>query len=65
MSKIIDKDPEAKAVRVRYAAKELSCSDRSVWRLLASGELKSVRIGRSVRITRESIDGFIARGGAR
>jgi excisionase family DNA binding protein len=65
MSKIIGKDPEAKAVSVRFTATELSCSERSVWRMLAAGQLKSVRIGRSVRITRESIDAFIAKGGAR
>jgi excisionase family DNA binding protein len=65
MSRIVKKEPEAKAISVRFTATELSCSERSVWRLLASGQLKSVRIGRSVKITRESIDAFIAKGGAR
>ena len=65
MSKIVAKDPEAKAVSVHFTAVELSCSERSVWRMLAAKQLQAVRVGRAVRITRASIDKFIEVGGAR
>ena len=38
-------------------------SKRSVWRLLASGELKPVRIGRAVRVRIADVDALVARGG--
>lgn len=65
MSEIVKKEPVAKAISVRSTSIELDCAQRSVWRLLAAGHLKSLRIGRAVRVTRESIDAFIAKGGAR
>ncbi len=51
-------------LRVPQASNELAISVRSTWRLISSGQLDTVHIGRSVRITRESIDRFIKRGGA-
>lgn len=50
---------------ILQASVELNCSTRSTWRLLAERRLKSVRIGRAVRVTRESIDRFVEAGGAR
>lgn len=50
-------------LRVREAAAGLSVSVRTIWRLIASGELAAVRIGRSVRITRDSLSTFIENGG--
>lgn len=38
-------------------------SKRSVWRLLAAKELAAVRLGRSVRVTTESVQALLARGG--
>ncbi|MBC7773779.1 MAG: helix-turn-helix domain-containing protein [Pyrinomonadaceae bacterium] len=55
--------PPASLFRVPEASKELAVSVRSVWRLVSSGTLDKVRIGRSVRITRESINRFIQQGG--
>ncbi|CAG1010430.1 hypothetical protein PHYC_03849 [Phycisphaerales bacterium] len=51
--------------KVRAAAQTLDVSTRTIWRLLAQRELTQVRVGRSVRITNESIEQFIQRGGAR
>lgn len=48
---------------VREAGEQLSVSARSVWRLIASGDLAVVRCGRSVRATAESIAAFVRRGG--
>lgn len=59
-------NPEAatsRLLRISQAALELSLSSRSIWRLAAKGDLSVVRCGRAARITRESIDRFIARGG--
>ncbi|MBX3406392.1 MAG: helix-turn-helix domain-containing protein [Phycisphaeraceae bacterium] len=50
---------------VNQAAELLAISVRSVWRLISLGELAKVQVGRSVRITSESLDAFIARGGAK
>ena len=52
-------------VRVREAAGALAISERSVWRLISLGELDSVRIGRSVRVSRKSLEAFVAKGGSR
>lgn len=35
----------------------------TVYRLVASGELARIKIGRAARITEDSLRGFIARGG--
>ena len=51
------------AVPVRAAGQQLSLSPRSVWRLIALKELDTCRCGRAMRITQESIDDFVKRGG--
>ena len=58
--------PEAtpKLVTIPDAARMLSISERSAWRLVSTGELSSVKLGRSTRITVESIERLIERGGA-
>jgi excisionase family DNA binding protein len=43
----------------------LAVSTRSVWRLLSESQFSAVRIGKSVRITRDSVAAFISKGGAR
>lgn len=52
-------------LKITEAADELSISVRSAWRLVTRGDLQKVQVGRAVRVTRESIDRFIANGGAR
>ena len=51
-------------VTVKEAADLLAISERTAWRLVSTGELKSVRIGRARRIRVESIETLIAQGGA-
>lgn len=41
----------------------LCCSRRTVDRLAAKGLLKVVRLGRAVRISRESVESLIEKGG--
>jgi excisionase family DNA binding protein len=53
------------AFTVLCTAERLSISPRSVWRLIATGELKTVRCGRSVRVTAASLEAFISKGGSR
>ena len=44
----------------RDAAAALSISERKLWQLSASGIIKVVRIGRSVRYSRVALEAFIA-----
>lgn len=53
-----------KLVTVPHAAQMLSISERSAWRLVSTGELSSIKLGRSTRVKVESIDRLIERGGA-
>jgi excisionase family DNA binding protein len=48
---------------IASTAETCGVSKRSVWRLLAAKELAAVRLGRSVRITAESVNALVARGG--
>lgn len=48
-------------LKVSEAAQRLRLSEAKVWALLASGELKSVRIGRARRIPASEVDAFIER----
>lgn len=47
-------------VTVPEAAERLTISERQVYRLLASGELQAVRIGRACRIPTKKLEEFIA-----
>ncbi len=49
---------------VSRAAVLLAISERTAWRLVSTGELDVVKIGRATRIKVESIDHLIERGGA-
>ena len=51
--------PVERLLTYRQAAKILQVSDRSVWTLVKSGELKSARIGRCVRIDPRDLDEFV------
>lgn len=56
---------EKRLVAIPEVATILAISNRTAWRLVSKGELETVHIGRSVRVTRESIEAFIRKGGAR
>jgi excisionase family DNA binding protein len=45
----------------RGAAKILGCSDKTVWTLCKSGQLKAARFGGNVRIDPRDLDEFIQR----
>lgn len=55
--------PPPRLLTIEQTATELNCSPRTVWRLVGLGMLTAVRILRSTRITRESVEQFIAQGG--
>jgi excisionase family DNA binding protein len=43
-------------------AEELSGLSRTtLWKLLSAGEIKAARVGRAVRISRRSLDGYLER----
>ncbi len=46
--------------RVEEAAELLSLGRSKTWEMVSQGELKTIRIGRSVRITDAELDRFIA-----
>lgn len=43
-------------------ARILRCSDKTIWRLIASGKLKAVKTGRCYRFRRHDVSEFIKRG---
>lgn len=51
---------EALLVTPAAAARELSCSRSTVYKLLSEGRLPSVRIGTSRRIPMEALRSFVA-----
>jgi excisionase family DNA binding protein len=50
---------EPVAVRRQTAAKMLDCSDTTVWRLVQTGVLKTIKIGADDRITVDSIRALV------
>jgi len=53
------------AFTVEEAARLLSLSRAHIYRLIDSGELESIQIGRSRRITAKQLGGFLDRAEAR
>jgi excisionase family DNA binding protein len=47
--------------KVPGAAKRLALSERSIWSLIAAGDIAVVRVGRSVRISERALQDFIER----
>ena len=47
------------AVTYHEAAKSLGVCERAVWQLVKDGELRAVRIGRSVRIPVKELNQFV------
>ena len=53
-----------KSLTVAEAAKKLSCSQRTVYRLIARQAISSIKLGyRTVRISELELESFIQRGG--
>jgi excisionase family DNA binding protein len=50
------------ALTVRAAAGVLRCSTATVYKLCASGELRSFRVLNAVRVRVEDLEAFMARG---
>ncbi|MFM9995530.1 MAG: helix-turn-helix domain-containing protein [Phycisphaerales bacterium] len=51
--------------KITEVAEATSLSTRSIWRLIAQGELTIVRCNRAVRVTRESVIHFCKKGGTK
>ena len=52
-------DSKQIAFTMRQAAEKLVCSERSIWAAINEGRLRAFKIGRSVRISRQSLDAFM------
>ena len=50
---------ERLAYSMREAAEAIGICERSVWQVIKDGRLKAIKIGRSVRITREELLSFL------
>ena len=48
-------DDSRLAYSMREVATAIGMSERSVWSLVASGRLRAIKLGRSVRIPREAL----------
>ena len=51
-------------ITVREIAHELRVAPMTVYRLLRSGEIPSVRIGRSFRVRRDAFEAYLERNSA-
>ncbi|CAN5491415.1 hypothetical protein BH24CHL9_BH24CHL9_11830 [soil metagenome] len=47
-------------LRIEDVAQRLAVSRSMAWKLIAQGDLRSVRIGRSVRVRPADLDAFVA-----
>ena len=52
--------PEAMAYTVHEAAQMVRVSDRTIRRAISSGKLQAIRIGRAVRVPRESLTALLS-----
>lgn len=52
-------------LRVREVATRWECHQGVIYRLIETGDLRCVRIGRLVRVPESALDEFIAAGGAK
>jgi excisionase family DNA binding protein len=60
LGKLNDARPRSRYVTVAEVADLLRVSNMTVYRLVQSGELPAVRVGRSYRIREEDMDRFVA-----
>ena len=47
-------------LKVNQVAESIAMGTRTVWRLHSTGELRGVRIGRSVRWRRDDVEAYVA-----
>ena len=47
-------------LKVREVAQELRCGINQAYELVRTGQIRSIKIGRAVRVTREAFDAFKA-----
>ena len=52
-------EAEERLLRISEASKILALGRSKTYQLVASGELRSVRVGRSIRVTATSVQQFI------
>ena len=57
--------PDTRYLTIRQTATHLNCAPRTIWRLIGAAELRVIRLGKAVRVTRDSIEEFVGRGGSR
>jgi excisionase family DNA binding protein len=55
-------NPEPRLLTVKDVAEHLQVSKRTVHRLIDTGELHVIRIGRSVRVSGEAMNALLTRG---
>jgi excisionase family DNA binding protein len=60
----VEPPPGRAALTIQEAAWLLSCAPSTVDNLRRSGKLASVKVGRAVRISRQTIDEYLAAGGS-
>ncbi|HYA45762.1 MAG TPA: helix-turn-helix domain-containing protein [Acidimicrobiales bacterium] len=60
MAKSNDSRPRSRYVTVAEVADQLRVSNMTVYRLVQSGQLPAVRVGRSYRIREEDVDRYLA-----
>ena len=53
-------DDNHETLKVREVAAILRCGRNQAYELIRDGQLRSVRIGRAIRVTREALDEFKA-----
>lgn len=56
----VSQPPLPKRLSVRWWAAELGLSERTLWKRIASGDLKPVRVGRRVVIRDTDMNAFLA-----
>lgn len=54
-----------KVLKVSQVARHLNCQDDTVYHLIRKGALRSLRVGRLIRIPESSLREFIEGGGSR
>lgn len=57
-------DTEHRLLRVQEVADAMRVSNMTVYRLIQSGELSAMRVGRSYRIRERDVEAYLARGTA-
>lgn len=55
----VDPTPEH-VMRVREVAQHLDCDRDTVYRLIRAGQLRSIRVGRLIRVPESALSEFIA-----